>query len=215
MGVKIPHHLPASSEELLKKRAAAHGLLTFDSVTTLGGAITVPTLWMRKIKAQRGGGGYLRPHSLLGVELGFQPRTALTPTRAPLQGSVKLYRVGARGSERLRMGTPALAGRHQGPGGGHGQRPTGLCHPCGASLDGGLGSEIGTLTIRLTLAWPTVHGRPPPILLSPPPSFLGPRPSSPLPYFPQYTSYTFPILASGLGRPDTGGYKAKQDPAPE
>ena len=123
MGVKIPHHLPASSEELLKKRAAAHGLLTFDSVTTLGGAITVPTLWMRKIKAQRGGGGYLRPHSLLGVELGFQPRTALTPTRAPLQGSVKLYRVGARGSERLRMGTPALAGRHQGPGVAMGSAP--------------------------------------------------------------------------------------------
>lgn len=39
-----------------------------------------------KIKAQRGGGGSLRLHSLLGVELGFQPRTALTPTRAPLRG---------------------------------------------------------------------------------------------------------------------------------
>ena len=37
------------SEELLEKRAAAHSLLTFDSVTTLGGAITVPTLWMRKL----------------------------------------------------------------------------------------------------------------------------------------------------------------------
>lgn len=28
----------------------------------------------------------MRPHNLLGVELGFQPRTALTPVRAPHRG---------------------------------------------------------------------------------------------------------------------------------
>lgn len=111
------------------------------------------------------------------------------------------------------MGIPALAGRHQGPGGGHEQCPTGLHLPCTASLDGRLGSETGALTADSGLAnHPCV---PPPVLLPPPPSFLGSRPPSPLLYFPQYTSYTFPTLASGLVRPDTGGYKAKRDPAPE
>lgn len=77
MGAKISHHLPARrgcSEELLRNRAAAHSLLTFDSVTTLGGAITGSHFMDEKIKAQRGGGGSLKLHSLLGVELGFQPR---------------------------------------------------------------------------------------------------------------------------------------------
>ena len=42
------------SEELLEKLAAARGLPRCDSVTTLGGAITVPTLWVRKSRLREG-----------------------------------------------------------------------------------------------------------------------------------------------------------------
>ena len=42
------------SEEPLEKQAAARGLLTSDSVTTLGGAITVPTLWVSKSRLREG-----------------------------------------------------------------------------------------------------------------------------------------------------------------